>query len=263
MILECENISSNNPKVRMSFSKAAPYYDEATAFHQEIGRRLIERLYGLGRCKSILDVGMGTGWFTARLRQRFPCAVIVGLDFASGMIEAAKKRCAGLYIIEADAGTLPFKDYAFDLITSNLAYQWAGDLSFAFRSSYDCLAAGGRFCFSMFGHGTFDELFICLSRASEREFYIQRLAGKRDVASAMFSAGFTNINIAREVNKIYFPDMMALLRWVKAIGANVLRKDVFVGRKMLSRASDYYSRHFSHAGGIYASLEVLWVSAVK
>ena len=78
-------------KIRKAFSDAAVQYDVLTGLHKEIGRELIHKVKER-ECQRILDVGMGTGWLTNRLTYFFPESNVVGIDFASGMIEMAKQK---------------------------------------------------------------------------------------------------------------------------------------------------------------------------
>src|SRR3989338_4134445 len=98
-------------KIRRAFSDAAPQYDVLTGLHKEIGRELLAKaaadegsgpILDVGTVPIptfILDVGMGTGWFTGRLKNCFPDARVVGIDFAAGMVDVAGgrgKECAGV-----------------------------------------------------------------------------------------------------------------------------------------------------------------------
>jgi SAM-dependent methyltransferase len=55
---------------------------------------LLERLRVLGPERQVLDIGCGIGRFEQALARRV--AAITGIDLAPGMIEAARRRCAGL-----------------------------------------------------------------------------------------------------------------------------------------------------------------------
>jgi malonyl-CoA O-methyltransferase len=152
----------DNP-IRRAFSNAAMQYDMLTTLQKDIGRELLRKL-GEEDCSAILDVGMGTGYLTKKLLLYFPEAVVVGLDFAPGMIDVAGKQDEPLNIIQADARQLPFKNEVFDIIVSNLAYQWVGELSGAFAGCYQSLKREGTMVFTMFGYNTLKELFTALEK---------------------------------------------------------------------------------------------------
>ena len=262
-------LKSIDQKIRRAFSDSALHYEALTSLHKEIGRELIHKLPADGSFSKILDVGMGTGWFTYRLKNFFPDSLVVGVDFADGMIGAARQYKEGLQIIQADAGALPFPEASFDLIVSNLAYQWIEDLPLAFRRSYGILRNGGICSLTLFGRETFQELFEALEhsvRNSDQEmpdFPVRRLAQREQIEAALQNAGFIDGKVDSERIKVHFPDMLGLIQWTKNIGANNLEKNIYIGKDLLQRANDYYNEHFRDSFGITATFEVVWVSARK
>jgi len=253
-------------KIRNAFSDAAMQYDMLTSLHKEIGRELTKKIMSHEPCSAVLDIGMGTGWFTRRLTNTFPDAIVIGLDFAQGMIARAQQKEGTFKIVQADAAQLPFKEGIFDIITSNLAYQWVGDLRQAFKLCYLRLNQTGTLCFTMFGRDTFHELFtaleICAQEGDQqRELAINRLADKDQVTGALRGVGFKNIKVSTERIKVRFADMMSLIKWVKDIGANALAKDIYMGKDLLRKTNDYYNAHYQDRLGVYATFEVIWVEA--
>ncbi|VAX36791.1 hypothetical protein MNBD_UNCLBAC01-1295 [hydrothermal vent metagenome] len=251
-------------KIREAFSDAAMQYDVLASLHREIGRELVKKIMTVEHCHEALDVGMGTGWLANRLTHVFPDAKVVGVDFAQGMIEAAKKREGTFEIVQADARCLPFEENTFDIVASNLAYQWMSDLEKSFNECYRVLKDKGYLYFTLFGANTFNELFDSLEFAFDGDTLpIKRLADKEQVLIALESSGFKNIQINVERINTHFPNMMVLIKWVKDIGANALAKDFFVGKDLLQRADHYYEKNFREHLGILATLEVIWVEGSK
>jgi malonyl-CoA O-methyltransferase len=75
------------------FSQAARQYDENAVLSKEIGQRLLDRLEDIKlKPKLILDLGSGTGFFSAQLRERFPKAKIIAIDIAEGMLQHAREH---------------------------------------------------------------------------------------------------------------------------------------------------------------------------
>lgn len=66
------------------------------------------------KIKNILEIGCGNGFFTVPLSQKFHN--IVALDFSHLMLSLNQK--GDFSLICADALTLPFKDFCFDLVFS-------------------------------------------------------------------------------------------------------------------------------------------------
>lgn len=257
-------------RIRRAFSDAALQYDVLTNLHKEIGRELLQNVAGdvgmVPMPTSILDVGIGTGWLTSRLKTHFPDAVVIGLDFAAGMVEAAKSKEENFHIIQADARHLPFRENTFDLVVSNLAYQWMPDLPQAFSGCHRILKKDGKLCLTMFGHGTFEELFVALEKTRQgikEKTALPRLAGEAQIREGLRAAGFRDIAVESEHIKVHFADMPALVKWIKDIGANALVNNIFIGRDWLTRANEYYHHAFRDRWGVAATFEVVWVAARK
>ena len=193
-------MSALDQKIRNGFSDAAIRYDRLTGLHKEIGEKLVKKIKRDDPCLRMLDIGMGTGGFTDLLTIAFPDTVVVGIDFASGMIDRAQEKKGTFKIVQADASFLPFKEWAFDIITSNLAYQWVGNLSKAFELCHSKLNKNGRLYLTMFGHDTFDELFKALAKCTDKNgFKGHRLAGEDQITNALENSGFRNIARAKAI----------------------------------------------------------------
>jgi malonyl-CoA O-methyltransferase len=91
---------------RRAFDRAADTYDGVAELQCEIGDRLIERLdYIRQQPRRILDLGAGTGFFTAALLKRYRKADVVALDIAERMLQRVQGRggwfrrcCSGVAI---------------------------------------------------------------------------------------------------------------------------------------------------------------------
>ena len=67
-----------------------------------------------------------------------------------------------------------------------------------------------------------------------------------------------------ELIKVEFKDVLDLLTWLKAIGANQLSEHpVFLGKNKLTELQQYYRAYFPYNEGICASFEVIWVHAKR
>jgi malonyl-CoA O-methyltransferase len=261
-----------NNRIRSAFSNAAMQYEVLAGLQRAIGRELVHQVLDQGDYGSILDVGMGTGRLTNRLKMLFPQALVVGIDFAPGMIDQARAKYDSFHMVMADAARLPFKLGRFDLIISNLVYQWLDNLEEAFKLNYSILGDMGQCVFTLFGERTLQELFVSLEWAWRQgagatsigqALPVGRLPSYERVMAAVQQAGFAEVQARRELITTHFPDMMALVKWVKETGANGIKKDFFVGRDCLAAASAYYQKHYQDRWGVYASFEILWFRAFK
>jgi demethylmenaquinone methyltransferase/2-methoxy-6-polyprenyl-1,4-benzoquinol methylase len=101
-----------------------------------------------------LDLCTGTGSVAVKLAgQVGENGLVVGLDFSRGMLEKAKKKALRLnlkqlYVVQAYADQLPFKNSSFNGVTcSHAFYELKGkERTIAIDEVSRVLRMGGRFC---------------------------------------------------------------------------------------------------------------------
>ncbi len=250
-------------KIQQKFSASAKNYDRFSSLHREIADKLLARVIKEPVPSAFLDVGCGTGYFTALLKGNFPQSNIVGLDFAQGMIDAARARHDGIDWVLADGNNLPFAKESFDIVVSNLAYQWAGYLIRVFNEARRVLVPEGTFVGTLFGYNTCQELFQSLDEAKPGAFKFSRLPDEAQVREALDLSGFKSFNVNSENIKVEFKDMYELIAWFKSIGANNLSREGYLGPEAISRAADIYREKFAFLNGVGATFEVIWFYAKK
>ena len=204
-------------------------------------------------------MGCGTGYLTVRLKDHFPQSKIIGLDFAQGMLEVARSKQEDIIWVLADGNNLPFSDGRFDILVSNLAYQWAGDLSRAFSEARRVLAPNGVLACTLFGYNTCQELFQSLDEAKTKALRFTRLPDGPQVREALANSGFKNPRVDSERIKIEFNGMHELIAWLKSIGANNLSREGYLGSEAISRATAIYRKKFAYLQGVGATFEVIRV----
>lgn len=92
-----------------------------------------------------LDIGSGSGngLVASQTHGRWS----VGLDLAIGQLRSAQSVVA-LPQVQGDAGSLPFGEESFEVVTSNFALIFAPDVGAVVAQAYRCLKPGGRFAFT-------------------------------------------------------------------------------------------------------------------
>ncbi|MDG4584181.1 MAG: methyltransferase domain-containing protein, partial [Candidatus Competibacter sp.] len=126
-------------RIRQAFDRAATTYDAAADVQREVCDQLAFYLDRSGLAldpAAIVDAGCGTGYGVFWLRRRWPGARLTLIDFAPGMLAAARTHDAEAALICADIEALPLADGGFDLYWSSLAWQW--------NDPGWCLAEAGR-----------------------------------------------------------------------------------------------------------------------
>jgi len=248
-------------RVRDAFSEAADRYDRLSGLQQAIASQLAQQLQGVLAHQRILDVGTGTGYLAQQIQNSYPQAMVIGIDFAEGMMHKAFDKDRQLRWLAADAKYLPFKKQGFDWVVSNLAYQWVNDLPRAFSEAHRVLVKEGRFVASLFGQQTCNELFVALSSTGVITDELNRLLSVHDVQESMNQAGFSAGKIDSEKVVIKFKDLWQLLGWLKATGSNRLSSGKFLGLRGLKEANAYCLKHYPCEEGIGITFEIIWIQA--
>lgn len=213
--------------VRRSFDRAAPTYDAAAVLQHEVCRRSLERLDFIRHVPArILDAGSGTGNAWPGLGKRYPGARLIALDLAPGMLRQARAAVPwhqrllrrSPATVCGDLEQLPLAGGSIDLAWSNLALQWVNALPRAFAEMRRVLAPGGLFLFTTFGPDTLKEL-----RTAQQDLdghtHVSGFIDMHDIGDLLVQAGFADPVIDMETFTLTYPDVTALMRDLKAIGA--------------------------------------------
>jgi malonyl-CoA O-methyltransferase len=249
--------------VARAFDRASTSYDAAAALQERVRNELLERLAELKlQPSSILDLGAGTGHASRALKRRYPKSLTVAADIAPGMLERAKAQSRWLRRFErvrADAYSLPFRDASFDLVFSSLMLQWCDDLDVVFAEIARVLKPGGVLLFSTFGPGTLAELREAWSASGAPGNHVNHFFDPHALGSALMQAGLSEPVL--DVDRIVagYPDVLALMRELKAIGAHNVTKGRargLTGRRRLSGMAQAYETQ-RRDGKLPATYEVI------
>lgn len=285
--------------VKESFSRAARTYDRHAGFQAEVAGMVAEAVkkaahsedllksaalaVGIGRHVTeldpptrVLDVGCGTGSLASIIAEIFPGASIWGADISKAMLDRARKKPAleGADFAASDCDCLPFRDSTFDMVVSNMAYQWSGDITLAFSEARRVLKPGGLFAFSTLGPSTFFELKNCLREAGltqpPHSASFKTYTEVRSSLTAPGEAGCAGLDIiamdCRNLVRTY-RDMWDLLKKVKRIGAAPRSGQggdgLGIGTALKRASKIYRGRYPARGGGVTATYELITAVAKK
>jgi len=262
-LFSAETLPRDKEKVQAAFGRAAATYDRFDDVQAEVALRLADHLPL--RAADILEIGCGTGRWTAQLRDRYPQARLVAVDFAPAMLEVARQKFApdpALDWLVADGETYtPVDGRTFDLITSSSAFQWFTNLPAALARYAALSAPGGQLAFAVFGPETLHEWRAVATAASPgladfptSGFYDrERLA--RALAEHWSAARIEEARLTRT-----YPSMLALLRQIKYTGTHGGRWQGFLTPALLRRWEARYREVHSE---LRATYQIFFVTASR
>ena len=249
--------------VAKNFSRYASSYDRNTDVQQETARMLC-RMLPKGGIMNILEIGCGTGNYTALLKSMFGDADIKSMDISGPMVELARQKLSGERISFeiGDAGEAALGG-EYDLITSNAAFHWLGDLEGVIEKAGHSLAKNGIVIFSAFGPVTFSELRASLRSATGENISITSdLFPKKADIGGILKKYFKNIKITERLIRESYPSLHDLLKKIKYSGTRgrgAEAKKIW-SRGLLKRIEEAYLARF---GSIEATYQIFFCSASR
>lgn len=253
-------------EVARAFGAASHSYDKAATLQRDVRAELLSRVAALRQApRAVLDLGAGTGHAAAQLKRRFRRAEVIAADIAPQMVIASRRSShwwRPIRCVEADARALPFASASIDLLFTNLMLQWVDPPDPALREMRRVLRPGGLLLASGFGPETLQELRAAWA-AVDDGVHVNRFVDVHDLGSALQRAGFIEPVLDVDRHLRYYPDVRALMRELKSIGAhnvNAGRSRAMTGKTRFARMQATYERQ-RVTQGLPATWQVVYTVA--
>jgi malonyl-CoA O-methyltransferase len=255
--------SLDRARLRASFERASASYEAAADLQARVAAELLARLELFRFAPDVvLDLGCGTGRVSRELKRRYPRALVIALDLAPGMLREARRYQRPWRRFErlcGDALRLPLRDGSVDLIFSNLMLQWCEPLGVALAEVRRVLKASGFFAFSTFGPDTLYELRSAWAQADGYN-HVNHFSDMHEVGDVLAHAGLMEPVLDVDRIEVGYPDVITLMRDLKAIGAHNVtagRPRALAGRGRLAHVQQAYE-NFRRDERLPATYEVIY-----
>ncbi|WP_292158659.1 methyltransferase domain-containing protein [Brevundimonas sp.] len=240
--------------------RAAPPVD---FLHRRAAEGLADSLDAIPRAfPVVVDLSPRTGIF----------ADVLAAHDAAARIGSVTVPVASAERVVPGEGPLGLEDGSVDLIASVLGLHWANDLPGALAQIRRALKPDGLFLGAMFGAGTLAELRDVLTRAELDETggaapRVSPFADAYDAAGLMQRAGFALPVVDGDTVAVRYPDMMALVRDLRAMGEGGPPEGPKprLSRRTVARAAGLYDQRHSVTGDdarprVQATFETLFLT---
>lgn len=209
-------IDENENPVQKEYAKLAQEYDGKWDFYIEATLQETLKKIELHSGECLLDIGCGTGVLLAALEERYPDAVLAGVDPTREMLDIAGKRLSKkVHIEQSWAEKLPFEAETFDVIVFCSVFHYIREPIVALKEVMRVLKSTGRLVITDWC----DDYITCqicdlfLRVFNQAHFKTYR---KKECYQLLFSSGFDDIKIdSYKVN--WFWGMMTITACKKAI----------------------------------------------
>ena len=227
-------------QVSTDFSTAAPQYDANASLQREVLIALAGHCADLTPGSHVLDAGCGTG----RLAHLLAGHRVTQADLALGMCRVASAN--NQPTVNATLQSLPFAGGTFDAVVCSLVLQWLPDWKHALQELRRVVRPGGLLAVSTFGPATLRELAESFAAVDDAP-HISAFPSRESFGTS-------------EIVTHYYPNLSALMRQLKAIGArnkHHARRRAVMTPRQLARVEHQYASRFGGSCGLPATWEIL------
>ena len=253
-------MNHSKQRIRQDFDRASAGYDAHASLQQCAALQVLALAENLlPEDARVLDTGAGTGFLARHAPRGWR---MVQVDIAVAMCRASSAFAPAA---QADMEVLPFRDATFDGMISSLALQWSEHPAATFAEAARVLKPRGTFVFATLGHTTLQELreaFAAVTGAAHGSTF----PAWEELDGLLRSAGFGAVSWQEKMLREEYPDTLALMRSVKAVGAANKREDRRqpLTKGVLAAVEEYYgARHKTEQGGIAATWQIHYAVARK
>lgn len=213
-------------KIKQSFATASTSYDSAAALQRRVGKTLLQHIDSVDQIDTVADLGCGTGFLINEiLEQKIGIqGQIIALDIAFPMLQATsnklKKNDKVAYLC-ADMECLPLQAQSVDLVISNLAFQWCGNLEKTFADIRRILKPDSQFCFTTFGLLTLHELKSAWREVDDYT-HVNAFYNQSQLTDFLKQVGFRQIGLTTHAYISTYESVWGLMAELKQLGAHTV-----------------------------------------
>lgn len=189
-----------------------------------------------------LELGIGTGFLSIRLLDKYPSATWYFNDLVPQAFDWISKGGTPnlIFCLPGDAEQITFPK-ELDILASASAMQWFENLPAFFTKAHAALKPGGLLALGTFAPGNLNE--VRLTTGSGLEYpSVDRLE------QWLLAAGFCGLHVDRWERALTFPNAAAVLRHLRDTGVNAVTSAIWTPHR-LHRFCENYDRLFRTGNG--------------
>lgn len=250
-------------RIKRSFATASTTYDNVAMLQRNVGKTLLQHIKADESFNAVLDLGCGTGFISHEFLRQNSCTPeqIIAVDIAEAMLHKARAKLQNYGTVTylcADAELLPLLPQSVDLVLSNLAFQWCGNLEKTLSDIKRILKPEGRLAFTTFGLRTLHELKSAW-REVDSYTHVNDFHSAAQVTEFLQQAGFQQIKLETYSFVSTYGTVWDLMAELKQLGAHTIMtggNKRFTRRATMRHMANVYQKQVEN-DLIHATFEVI------
>ncbi|MEC9375253.1 MAG: methyltransferase domain-containing protein [Pseudomonadota bacterium] len=208
-------LDTEEKKLRLAFDAIANDYDRNDFYYKEIRTLLSERLPLINlQPKLILNLGAATGSSTKILREFYPMAKVIEVDWSMNMLK--QKSATERIAICANTHFLPLTNNSIDIVFSNLLLPSCKDYEKIFTEIRRILRNPGLLLFSTLGPSTLNEIRKAW-KSVDRHQHVHFFTDMHIIGDSLIKAGFVEPVMSVENITINYRNISLLINDLRSI----------------------------------------------
>jgi SAM-dependent methyltransferase len=195
--VEMDTEYSKNP---VDYNAVSNIYDFSRAAARETVAEL-SKILRLTETSRLLDLGCGTGNFTAALGQY--AASVTGIDISEGMLRRARAKFPNLNFVHGDVTNLPFDPDTFDGAFTVQVLHHIKEKERFLKEVYRVLRPGGRFVIDSCSHRQMRTFWFYRYFPEGLDADLARIPDGDEIVLLLRKAGFSDTGI-----ETYYADLI-------------------------------------------------------
>ena len=205
---------------------------------------------------SILDLGCGTGRFTAPLARRF-AARVIGLDLSKRMLALAARTLgdSGAVLVQGAAETMPFSDQFFDVVFVSMVLHHIRSSPSAIEEIRRVIKPGGKLLIRTASLETMDSYLWASFFPEGASIEASRVLSRAEIWDLLSASGFT-LDAELVVVQLFAKD---LLDYCKRISQRALSSLQAIPDSAFERGMVALRKHCetaSRSGPVYEEVDM-------
>lgn len=191
----------NEEKVSVDYDIVSRIYDTSRIAHAEVTEKLVKLMHA-GHNSTVLDMGCGTGNYSATIQQVVKS--IIGIDLSTGMLRQAHTKFPSLPIIYGDITSLPFSSQTFDGAYAVQVLHHVRKKEIFLKEARRVLKKGAYLALDSCSHQQMRTFWLYHYFPRGLEVDLARIPDVKDIANLLEATGFSNVVIEISYSDVAF-----------------------------------------------------------